>query len=125
MELGGGVTRSSVTTKVDNPYTITNLWYNCKVNAGIYDNSYILNMANYAQNNISNYMSINSIPSGHLPTDINTSTAQNWSSAFNGCMVITSLPDPFYDTSNATDMSYMFRACFNLTTIFLILIPKT
>ena len=103
---------------MDNPYTITNLWYNCKVNShiGIYV-PVITNMANYARLNIPNYNTITSIPSGHLPSDINTSTAQNWYSAFDNCQNLTSLPDPFYDTNNATDMVYMFFNCHNLTTI--------
>ena len=74
-------------------------------------------MAFYAQENIPNHTTITKIPSGHLPTDINTSTAQNWSYAFYGCENITSLPDPFYDTSNAINMTTMLYECENLTTI--------
>ena len=77
----------------------------------------ITNMANYAEYNIPNYVGITEIPSGHLPIDINTSIAQNWSRAFNGCFDLTSLPDSFYDTSNATNMSEMFLYCYNLTTV--------
>ena len=73
-------------------------------------------MAYYARNNIPNYQNITEITSGHLPTDINTSLAQNWYSAFNNCRNLTSLPDPFYDTSNATNMSWMFWSC-NLTSV--------
>ena len=46
---GGGRSLSRTTTlspstqRVDNPYTIANLQYNCKVNAFLYDNSYITN----------------------------------------------------------------------------------
>ena len=82
-------------------------------------------MYNYCSDNIRYYNTITELPSGHLPTDINTSLARNWGQAF---MYITSrgliyptslsvLPDPFYDTSNATDMTEMFRLCSNLTTI--------
>ena len=116
----GGVTRSSVTTTVDNPYTITNLQYNCKVNAFVNvedTRTVITNMIYYAESNIPNYTTITSIPSGHLPTDINTSLAQDWYNAFSNCRNLTSLPDPFYDTSNATNMSWMFYHCRNLTTI--------
>ena len=74
-------------------------------------------MVDYAILNIPNYNTITEIPSGHLPTDINTSTAQNWSNAFDKCRYLTSLPDPFYDTSNATNMRYMFHNCSNLTTV--------
>ena len=74
-------------------------------------------MANYANINIPNYARINKIPSGHLPTEINTSTAQRWDNAFYWCRNLTSLPDPFYDTSNATNMYRMFYNCSNLTTV--------
>ena len=60
----GGVTRSSVTTTVDNPYTITNLQYNCKVNAYVNvedTRAVITNMVNYAENNIPNPYAITSI----------------------------------------------------------------
>ena len=122
---GGGVsTYSAASTQVENPYTISNLQYNCKVNSSInIDNRPVItNMANY-NNNIPDYTTITSIPSGYLPTDINTSTAQDWSCAFGvagaflGYMQLTSLPDPFYDTSNATNMSNMFGSCTNLTTV--------
>ena len=115
----GGVTRSSVTTTVDNPYTISNLQYNCRVNSSIYreNRPVITNMANYAQRNIPGYSSITEIPSGHLPTDINTSLAKGWSNAFGTCLGIRSFPDPFYNTSNAIDMSWMFKMCLNLTTV--------
>ena len=128
MELGGGVTRSSVTTTVDNPYTITNLQYNCKVNALVLDNSYIMNMAYYASNNIPSYNAITSIPEEHSPNAINTCYAQNWVGAFSielseipgpmeSTLNLVSLPDPFYNTSNATNMSNIFSACWNLTTV--------
>ena len=74
-------------------------------------------MANYAQLNISNYNTITSIPEEHSPNSINTSLAQDWSNAFYRCENITSLPDPFYDTSNASNMYAIFDSCKNLTTI--------
>ena len=77
----------------------------------------ITNMANYANINIPNYARITKIPSGYLPTEINTSTAQRWDNAFYNCRRLTSLPDPFYDTSNATNMYRMFYWCSNLITV--------
>ena len=74
-------------------------------------------MAYYAQHNIPNYITTHSIPSGYLPSDINTSLAQNWSNAFHACQGIRSFPDPFYDTSNATNMSNMFGLTYNITTV--------
>ena len=74
-------------------------------------------MRYYARNNIPNYNTITSIPSGHLPSNINTSLAKDWYSAFYTCWKFTSLPDPFYDTSNATNMAYMFFYCRNLITV--------
>ena len=126
--MGGVSTYSTAPTQVENPYTISNLQFNCKINSSInIDNRPVItNMANYARLNIPNYITIASIPSGHLPTDINTSLAQNWYSAFGGLdlpaigfigMQLTSLPDPFYNTSNAIDMNIMFFGCYNLTTV--------
>lgn len=74
-------------------------------------------MAYYAQNNIPDYSKITKIPSGHLPTDINTSLAQDWSHVFSYCYNLTSLPEPFYDTSNATNMYQAFEYSYSLTTI--------
>ena len=82
---GGGVSTYSVTPiRVDNPYIISNLQFNCKVNSSIYKENrpVITNMAEYAKDNIPSYATITSIPSGHLPSDINTSLAQDWSDAF-------------------------------------------
>ena len=78
---------------------------------------YIDNMVNYARYNISNYNTITSIPEEHSPNYINTSLAQNWSGAFSNCRKLTNLPNPFYDTSNATDMYRMFENSGYLTTI--------
>ena len=75
----------------------------------------ITNMAEYARFGFG--VRVTEIPSGHLPTDINTSLAQDWYRAFNNCRYLTSLPDPFYDTSNATSMEDMFGYCFKLTTV--------
>ena len=116
--MGGGVSTYSATPiRVDNPYTISNLWHNCKVNTGIYDNSYVLNMYVYAKNSISNYNTITEIPSGHLPSDLNTSLAQNWYSAFSNCYRLTSFPDPFYNTSNATNICRIFGECSRIITV--------
>ena len=116
---GGVSTYSTTPTQVENPYTISNLQVNYKVNSSInIDNrTVITNMVNYAKNNIPNHTRIVSIPSGHLPSDLDTSTAQNWRYAFAACPELISLPDPFYNTSNAIDMSWMFAVCFELTTV--------
>ena len=115
--MGGVSTYSATPIRVDNPYTISNLWHNCKVNTGIYDNSYVLNMYVYAKNSISNYNTITEIPSGHLPSDLNTSLAQNWYSAFSNCYRLTSFPDPFYNTSNATNICRIFGECSRIITV--------
>ena len=116
---GGGVSTYSTTpTRVDNPYTISNLQFNCKINSYVNaDNRTVITDMAYYAGNIPGYDSITSIPSGHLPTDINTSLAQTWFSAFGSCQSLKELPDPFYDTSNATDMGEMFYVCENLVTI--------
>ena len=118
--LNGETSAVSRTYTVDNPYTIQNLQFNCRVNSFINiedTRTIVMNMANYARLNIANYNIITSIPEEHSPNSINTSLAQDWYSAFNNCRSIINLPDPFYDTSNATNMSYMIRTCLNLTTV--------
>ena len=121
---GGGrsLTQSkSISIPASNvPYTYSPLASNIYISIDMTDVKpivYINNMAYYAENNISNYRNITEIPSGHLPANINTSLAQNWYRAFNNCRNLTSLPDPFYDTSNATNTSMMFFNCHNLTTV--------
>ena len=121
-------TLSSSPQRVDNPYTIANLQYNCKVNSFINiedTRTVVTRMWRYAKYNIPNYTTITSIPEEHSPNSINTSLAQNWCYAFGGdiasykdaCISLTNLPDPFYDTNNATDMNFMFFGCENLTTV--------
>ena len=118
---GTVTTRASVTIPASNvPYTYSPLksdLYIASDLTNVAPKPVIANMYQYAQRNIPNYSNITSIPSGHLPTDINTSTAQDWQSAFSGCNNLTVLPDPFYDTSNATNMYGMFLFCKNLTTM--------
>ena len=102
------------------PYNYTPLTSNLYISSDLTDEEsipLIMNMRYYARNNIPNYSSITEIPSGHLPTDINTSAAQNWSGAFSYCNALTTLPGPFYDTSNATNMGSMFIFCYNLSTV--------
>ena len=121
---GGGrsLTQSkSISIPANNvPYTYGPLIRDIYIGSDLTDTEplpVILNMAYYARNNISNYQNITEISSGHLPTDINTSLAKDWSCAFNSCKKLISLPDPFYNTSNATNMVDMFNGCTNLTTI--------
>ena len=114
-------TRASVTIPASNvPYTYSPLKSDLYIASDLTNAApkpVITSMYEYAQRNILNYRNITEIPNGHLPEDINTSTAQNWKSAFWNCQNLTSLPEPFYDTSNATDMTSMFYNCSNLTTI--------
>ena len=77
----------------------------------------ILNMYNYASANIPNYNKITEIPNEYSPEWLNTSLAQDWSYAFSNCRNLISLPDPFYNTSNATNMNNMFYYCGELTII--------
>ena len=118
---GTVTTRASVTIPASNvPYTYSPLKSDLYIASDLTDvapKPVITSMANYARLNIPNYQNITEIPSGHLPTDINTSTAQNWDSAFRNCRNIKSFPEPFYDMSNATNTSYMFAYCWNLTSL--------
>ena len=104
------------------PYTYSPLTSNIYISTDMTDvvpdtRPVITNMAEYARFRIPNYRRIAEIPNGHLPTDINTSTAKNWYMSFYDCTNLTSLPDPFYDTSNAINMHHMLSYCENLTTI--------
>ena len=118
---GTVTTRASITIPASNvPYTYSPLKSDLYIASDLTDvapKPVITNMVNYARLNIPNYQNITEIPSGHLPTDINTSTAQNWDSAFRNCRNIKSFPEPFYDMSNATNTSYMFAYCWNLTSL--------
>ena len=107
---------------MDNPYTITNLQYNYKVNSALLNNSINpLNMANYARNNISNYYTLKYIPEEHSPNSIDTRAAQDWSYSFGENyrykINLINLPDPFYNTINAINMSNMFNMCIYLNKI--------
>ena len=124
----GGVTRTSSAQTSRNitisagevPYNYAPLTSNLYISSDLTDEEpipLIMNMKYYARNNIPNYSSITEIPSGHLPTDINTSAAQNWSGAFSYCNALITLPAPFYNTSNATNMGSMFIFCYNLSTV--------
>ena len=118
---GTVTTRASVTIPASNvPYTYEPLksdLYIASDLTNVAPKPVITNMYEYAQRNIPNYQNITEIPSGHLPTDINTSLANNWCIAFRNCSNLKSLPDPFYNTNNATNMYGMFLFCTNLTTM--------
>ena len=125
---GGGVpqskasqaSRSLTISAGEVPYNYTPLTSNLYISSDLTNVEpipLIMNMADYASFNIANYNTITSIPEDHSPNSINTSLAQDWSYAFYKCENLTSLPDPFYDTSNATNMKGMIRSCKNLTTI--------
>ena len=77
----------------------------------------VTNMNQYAQRNIYRYGGITSIPEEHSPNAIDTSLAQNWYEAFANCSFLENLPNPFYNTNNATNLNGMFWRCFNLTTV--------
>ena len=49
--------------------------------------------------------------------DIDTSNVTNMSFMFTGCFVLTSLDLSNFDTSSVTDMSYMFSPCLQLTSL--------
>ena len=124
----GGVPQSkasqasrSLTISADEvPYNYTPLTSNLYISSDLTDKRpilYIDNMCYYAKNNIPNYTTITSIPEEHSPNSINTSLAQDWSYTFYDCENLISLPDPFYDTSNAINMNYIFGYCGNLATV--------
>ena len=118
---GTVTTRASVTIPASNvPYTYSPLKSDLYIASDLTNVApipVITNMYEYVRRHIFKYDTITEIPSGHLPSNINTSLAQNWYYAFNGCENLISFPDPFYDTSNAIDTVYMFRNCYNITTV--------
>ena len=118
---GTVTTRASVTIPASNvPYTYSPLKSDLYIASDLTDvapKPVITSMALYAQNNIPNYNTITEIPSGHLPENLNTSSAEDWGSAFYSCNNVLEFPDPFYDTSSATEMDWMFTGCKNITTV--------
>src|SRR5574343_342286 len=101
---------------------ITTFPYNFIINGNtiISNIQYILhisNMSSFASKNISGSYSIQTIPNEYSANILDTSTASDWSSAFSGCMFLTSAPNPFYNMSNATDISAMFRECQSLSDV--------
>ena len=74
-------------------------------------------MSHYAELNIPNYKNIKEIPEHHSPLYLRTNQAYDWSYAFTNCGSVSSIFDPFYDTSNATNMNSLFDSCRQLTMI--------
>ena len=72
-------------------------------------------MYEYAKRMIPNYQNITEIPDGHLPKDLDPyGYEDNWSGAFEYCMRLTSLPDPFYNWNGVTNISHIFYYCDSL-----------
>ena len=113
--------RSLTITSNQVPYTYSPLKSDLYITSDMTDeNPYIteiLNMSHYAELNIPNYKTIKEIPEHHSPLYLRTNQAQDWSYAFTNCGNISSIFDPFYDTSNATNMNSLFDSCRQLTMI--------
>ena len=69
-------------------------------------------MQNYAKRIIPDYEIMTEIPDGHLPKDLDPyGYEDNWSNAFNDCLKLISLPDPFYNWNGAINISNIFYSC--------------
>ena len=72
-------------------------------------------MYEYAKRMIPNYVNITEIPDGHLPKNLDKlGYEDNWYAAFEYCMRLTSLPDPFYNWNGVTNISHIFYYCDSL-----------
>jgi surface protein len=115
----GQASRSLTINSGEVPYNYTPLTSNLYISSDlILDNrTVVTNMIYYARNNIPSYQGMRNIPEEYSPNSINTNLAQNWFGTFYNCTYLTNLPNPFYDTSNATNMAWIFDYCYNLTTV--------
>ena len=74
-----------------------------------------INMYEYAKRMIPNYVNITEIPDGNLPKNLDKlGYGDNWYAAFEHCMRLTSLPDPFYNWNGVTNISHIFYYCDSL-----------
>lgn len=89
--------------------------FNFKV-IGIEPPKIMTSMVNYAKLSIPNYQNVTEIPVEHLPNIVITNAVENWYGAFADMFALQSIPEPFYNTSNAKDYTDVFSNCSNLST---------
>ena len=79
----------------------------------------LVDLSDYAQNNIANYQTITTIPQENTEYLSSGLTASNCQTMFNNCKQLTSIPwnDFNIDTSQCTNMRYMFYNCRTLTSL--------
>ena len=77
------------------------------------------NLESYAENKITDYESITTLPQENIEELTDITLMANAGGAFYGCQALTSLSsvETTWDTSNVTDMSYMFDSCYALTSL--------
>ena len=100
---------------VSNPYSLASLTKNLLFSSAVKSaKRAVTNMCEYGLTYIPDFIYISEIPSGHLPSDIDTSTASDWIRAFYMYgdeefeVGLRSLPNPFYYMNNAVNVNYMF-----------------
>ena len=76
-------------------------------------------MSSYARNNIANYQTITTIPQENIEYLSSGLVASNCENMFENCKTLISVPWNEFDidTSQVTDMRYMFQNCFALTSL--------
>ena len=76
-------------------------------------------MGSYARKNIANYETITTIPQENIEYLSSGLVANNCENMFENCKTLTSIPWNEFDidTSQVTDMRYMFQNCFALTSL--------
>ena len=101
--------------EVTNPYEINPFNKNYNTKADI--SSALVDLSNYARDNIQDYQSITEIPQENLNYLNSGLTASNMRYMFNKCNNLQSIPKLNIDTSQCTNMNSMFSSCEALTTI--------
>ena len=73
----------------------------------------------YAENNVANYQTVTTLPQTNIEYLTNIEPSADASFVFNNCSNLTSLSgvEQTWDTSNVTDMHYMFYNCQALTSV--------
>ena len=120
--MGGGGTESKLDLQrfanVSNPYT-DNLEERLEISSLIEKQIVLVDLSYYARNNIANYETITKIPQENIEYLSSGLAASNCDSMFYNCEQLTSIPwiDFGIDTSQVTNMDFMFWYCNALTTL--------
>lgn len=77
----------------------------------------LVDLHNYARENIPDYENVTEIPPENLEYLTSGLKASRIDGLFNGCVRLTTIPNLNIDTSQCTNMGYMFNTCSYLTSL--------